>query len=216
MSRSIAWMAALALVGTGCSGQKGDPGPMGPSGPSGPVGATGPSGPSGPAGPTGGATAPTLHAIGVDGTDYGAIVYFDRFTSVTVVGGATSAAVPLFAVAEKPGTGPAHALQRVLSTGTPFPCPLWFPGPSCEAGTALGTSLVPATGLACAMDGHAWRPATTAPVDRAVQSAELPRWNGTDLVTECVPVTGTIPIVLGFEDLGAFTAIAQRVYVEVR
>jgi hypothetical protein len=35
-------------------------------------------------------------------------------------------------------------------------------------------------------------------------------------VTECVAQVGTPPIVPGFEDLGAYTAIAQRVYLEVR
>ena len=215
MTRSTAGIAAvLVAFAAGCSGEKGAPGPTGPSGPTGAIGPSGPSGASGPSGPAG--AAPALHAVGVDGTDYGATVYLERFFPAALPQNAGSVNVVVFAVAERPGAAPAHALQRALLTGTPIPCPIYFAEPGCPAGAALGAHAQSATGLACAMDGHAWRAATVAAVATAVQSAELPRWDGTDWVTECVPQGGTLPIVPGFEDLGAYTAIAQRVYLELR
>lgn len=225
--RAAQVMMLAATLSLACSGEKGDPGPAGATGatgpqgiagPSGPAGPTGPTGPTGPAGPTGptGPAATALHAIGPDGTDLGPVLYFERYFVVGIPGGAINTNVMVFAVAERPATGPAFALWRALVTGTPIPCPVWFPGTGCEAGTALGYQAPSATGFACAMDGHAFRASFTAtPVNQMFQSAELPRWDGNDFVTECVTTTGTAPMV-PFEDLGAYAAVTGRVHVEVR
>jgi hypothetical protein len=203
-------VALIAVLAAGCSAEKGDPGPIGPSGP---AGIAGPSGPPGPPGPA----ATSLHAIDANGADLGQVLYFERDFQVGAAGTTSNVNVAMFAVAEKPGGGPAYALWRSLLTGTPIPCPVWFSGTDCAVGTALGYQARAATGFACGRDGRAWRASFTATAEsKAYQSAELPRWNGTDFIVECVAYGG--PIAADFvplEDFGAHAAVG-RVHVEVR
>jgi hypothetical protein len=122
----------------------------------------------------------------------------------------------MFAIAERAGTGPTYALQRALLTGTPIPCPRWFAEAGC-AGTSLGFVATSATGLACAVDGHAWRPSLAdAPVEATFQSVELPRWSGSDFVVECLSAGGTTTLIPAMEDLGTYAAIPGPLHVEVR
>lgn len=187
-------LVLAAALAAGCAGEDGDPGPAGPAGPE----------------------AAALHAIGPDGTDHGAVVYFERFYPLTVHGGLGTTNVAMFAVAEGAGTGPTYALMRALLTGTPFPCPRWFAEADC-AGASLGFIATAATGLACAADGHAWRVSfSEAPVEATFQSAELPRWSGSDLVVECMNGSGTAVLIPAMEDLGTYATIAGPMHVEVR
>ena len=212
-------LLTLALAATACQGEQGDPGPAGANGPAGstgPAGPTGPPGPTGPTGPTGPADG-LLHAVLPDGTDLGPVYYFDRFFEFTPTGGGTApATAAVFAVKEQPATGSPHMLLRVLLTGTPVPCPVYWDAPGCT-GTSVGVPAAAATGSACERGGTAWRvDPSVAPAVVAFESYEAVRWNGSDVVRECVETPGASASAVPGQELGPYTSISARVHLAPR
>ena len=138
---------------------------------------------------------------------------YERSFAVTAVGGGTSF-VPIFAVQEQNGGNAAHMLVRLLYTGTPAPCPLYYSTSDCS-GAALGMNPVAATGFACGTPGaHAARGnPTVAPSLVSAGSLESAQHDGVDFVRTCSTVAA-VRSMLPIQDLGPYGVVAARVYME--
>jgi hypothetical protein len=238
---SAAATLALICLSVGCSSSTGPAGPTGPTGPTGPAGAAGATGQAGPTGPAGlnganglnglpglpgpmgptGPTGPTgasvglLRALTATGGDLGIVYFYDRsFAVANQSSPGTNSFVPIFAVKEQDGTGPVYMLVRLLYTGTPVPCPLYYSTSDCS-GTALGMNPFAATGFACATpNAHAGRgDPTVTPSLVSVGSFESPQYDGVDLVRVCTASIAVRPVV-PVQDLGPYGVVAARVYME--
>jgi len=188
---------------SGTNGLDGLPGVPGPTGPTGPTGTTGPS-------------AGLLRALTSTGSDLGIVYTYERsFPVANAASPDTNSYVPIFAVKEQNGTGPAHMLLRLLYTGTPVPCPLFYAAFDCS-GTPIGMDGRAATGFACGIPGgHAGRADPTAgPVSLAAGSSSFGRYDGADFVFTCTAIPGVIVPMFPIQDLGASAPVAARVYLE--
>jgi hypothetical protein len=206
MKRSIVATILVAFL-AGCTGATGPVGETGPMGPVGPTGATGPTGPAG-------ATVGLLQARTASGHDLGVVYMYERSfaaTSTAPFGGTVF--VPIFAVLEQTGGAPVHMLVRLLYTGTPAPCPLYYASTDCT-GTALGMNPVSATGFSCMADGGRAGRAdpTVAPATVSYASATSARYDGADFVRVCTAGAGSAPA-LPVVDLGVPATVAERVYM---
>jgi hypothetical protein len=240
MKRMVAMAVSMVLM-VGCSSSTGPAGPTGPTGPTGaqgPPGTIGPTGPTGPAGVNGtnglnglpglagpagpiGPTGPTgpsgglLRALTAGGNDLGIVYLYDRsFAVANVASPGTNSFVPIFAVKEQNGAAASHMLVRLLYTGTPAPCPLYYSSLDCS-GTTLGMNPVAVTGFACGTPGGRAGRAdpTVAPVTVSPGSLESAQYDGADFVRVCSVTTGARPA-FPVQDLGPHGIVAARVYLE--
>ena len=156
-----------------------------------------------------------LHAITTAGEDRGVVLFFERAFPFTNLGSTIVTYVPIYAVKE---TGPSGSflMMRILVTGTPMPCPVYYESLDCS-GPPIGVPFYIATGLACeGADGNAWSVDPAAEVTTtAVGSIHVVRWNGADAVRVCFQAPGMIPTV-AVENLGPFPAFSGRATVVAR
>jgi hypothetical protein len=115
---------------------------------------------------------------------------------------------------EQNGTNPAHMLARLLHTGTPIPCPIFYASTDCS-GTPIGMDARAATGFACGIPGgHTGRAdPTLTPTVLSYGSSSSYRHDGTDIVLVCITSTGALPM-LPIQDLGPYATVSARVYME--
>jgi len=122
--------------------------------------------------------------------------------------------IPIFAVKEQNGGNPVHMLVRLLYTGTPVPCALYYETPDCT-GTVLGVHPGAATGFACAIPGgHAGRAdPTAAPTVVTPGSFSTGRYDGAELSSTCIVSSAPLSV-LPLQDLGLSATVSSRVYLE--
>jgi hypothetical protein len=173
----------------------------------------GPAGPTGPTGPSG--QSGLLRALTAGGSDLGIVYFYERsFPVQNAASPATNSYLPFFAVKEPGAAGTAYMLLRLLYTGTPVPCPVYYVSADCS-GTPIGMDIRAATGFACGMpSGHVgWADPTVAPTTVPAGSNSFGRYDGTDLVLACIPTSGTVPL-LPILDLGPAASVNARVYLQ--
>jgi hypothetical protein len=162
-----------------------------------------------------GASVGLLRALTSTGVDLGIVYMYERsFPVANAANPATNSYVPLFAVKEQNGGNPTHMLLRLLYTGTPAPCPVFYSSIDCS-GTPIGMDPRAATGFACGIPGgHAGRAdPTVGPVVLLAGSSSFPRYDGTDFVLVCATAPGAVSM-FPIQDLGAYAPVTARVYVE--
>jgi hypothetical protein len=156
-----------------------------------------------------------LRALTSTGDDLGIVYMYERsFAIANAASPTTNSFVPIFAVKEQNGVNPVHLPLRLLYTGTPIPCPLYFASVDCS-GTPLGMDIRAATGFACGIPGgHAGRAdPTLSPPVTAFGSSSSGRYDGADIVLVCVTSSGASPM-FPIQDLGAYAPVTARVYLE--